>query len=201
GLGAVYDDQKDYDKAIEAYQKAIALDPKFAYPHNNLGNVYKAQGDYDKAIDAYQNAIKLDPKYASPHNGLGWLYLTQDNFAAAADHFNQAITIAPGTSAYLFNLGITFARQGDLTQAQATWQKALALYAGNTDWAKATIAFYTIALGDVQQGLADLKALTEKGLQPAALRDVLGDAEQLLKCPTEIPGIEAAATLLRQALA
>ena len=53
-----------YDEAIAAYQQAIALDPKYAYPHNGLGNVYRETGPLREAIAAYQQAIALDPKDA-----------------------------------------------------------------------------------------------------------------------------------------
>ena len=40
GLGTVYDDLKDNDKAIEYYNKAIEIDDKFAYPYNGLGTLF-----------------------------------------------------------------------------------------------------------------------------------------------------------------
>ena len=60
--------------ALAAYQRAIELDPKDAYPHNGLGNVYRALGRQEEALEAYQRAIELDPKFAAPHNGLGIVY-------------------------------------------------------------------------------------------------------------------------------
>ncbi len=100
----------------------------------------------------------------------------------------------------LINLGIVFALQDNLNRAQELWQEALLLYTDNDDWDKATIALFNIALGNSQQGLADLQSLIDKGALPAALQNALGDAEMLMKCPTPLEGIEEAFTLLKSSL-
>jgi tetratricopeptide (TPR) repeat protein len=50
------------DEAIAEYKAAIALDPKFAFPHNGLGNVLRDLGRLGEAIAEYNAAIALDPK-------------------------------------------------------------------------------------------------------------------------------------------
>ena len=64
----------EYEEALAAFEQAIALDPRLAYPHTGLGNVYRNLGRYEEALAAYEQAIALDPKYAYPHNGLGNVY-------------------------------------------------------------------------------------------------------------------------------
>ena len=81
------------DEAIAAYQQAIALDPKYAYPHNGLGNVYRSLGRNDEAIAAYQQAIALDPKFAYPHNGLGNVYSNLGRNDEAIAAYQQAIAL------------------------------------------------------------------------------------------------------------
>jgi Flp pilus assembly protein TadD len=61
GLGVVYRDLGRYDEAIQAYQQAIALDPKDAYPWNNLGNVYALRGEWEQALGAFRRAVELAP--------------------------------------------------------------------------------------------------------------------------------------------
>ena len=60
-----------HDEAIQAYDKAIQLDPKFArawyYKGSSLSNLDR----YDKAMEAYDKAIELDPKYAWAWNDNG----------------------------------------------------------------------------------------------------------------------------------
>ena len=45
------------------YQKAIAANPKFALPYNNLGVVRERQGRRDEALTLYRKALQVDPNY------------------------------------------------------------------------------------------------------------------------------------------
>ena len=53
---------EDIDGAIEAYKKAIQLNPKFAAAYKNLGNALKERGDLDLAKESYKAAIIFGPK-------------------------------------------------------------------------------------------------------------------------------------------
>src|SRR5215213_6862009 len=57
--GTIFDRQGEYDRAVEAYQQAIASEhaewaPKAAF---NLGVLFEERGEYDLAVEAYQRAI------------------------------------------------------------------------------------------------------------------------------------------------
>src|SRR6202158_5065212 len=48
-LGIVYSSQKDYANALEAFQRALKIDPNSSKTCNNLGNLYVAQERLDLA--------------------------------------------------------------------------------------------------------------------------------------------------------
>lgn len=50
-------------KAIDYYQKGLALYPGHYSAWFNLGNIYVVYEDYYSAVDAYENAIKYNPNY------------------------------------------------------------------------------------------------------------------------------------------
>jgi tetratricopeptide (TPR) repeat protein len=52
----------NYEQAIEEYNQAINIDPKYAVAFNNRGNAYRNLGKYDLAIADFNEAIRLDPK-------------------------------------------------------------------------------------------------------------------------------------------
>jgi len=115
------------DDAIAAYQRAIQLDPKDAYPHNGLGNVYDDLGRYDEAIAAYQRAIQLDPKIAAPHNGLGNVYYRLGNYDDAIAAYQRAIQLDP-KYAYPHNgLGNVYYLMGRYDEAMVAYQRAIQL--------------------------------------------------------------------------
>lgn len=124
------DERGFFDEAEAAYRQVIALDPKFAWPWNNLGNLLQNRlARYDEAEVAYRQAIALDPNSPLQWNGLGWLlqnHLARYEEAAAAYH--QAITLDPKYAPSWNNLGILL--QDHLAryeEAEAAYRQAIAL--------------------------------------------------------------------------
>jgi len=70
-LGVAYDELSRYDEAVEAYKRAIHINPDLWEAHNNLGFDYVELGHYDEAIEAYKQAIRLKPDDEDAHYGLG----------------------------------------------------------------------------------------------------------------------------------
>src|SRR5262249_21785391 len=70
-LGITYSQLQYYPEATNAFERAIALNSKYAYPYNNLGSVYFATSDKAKAERCFRKAISLNPDVASFHVNLG----------------------------------------------------------------------------------------------------------------------------------
>jgi len=66
--------KEQWQLAVQYYQKAIALDPFYATPHNDLGIVYERQKEFEKAEQEYLKAIALDPRFLDPYANLALLY-------------------------------------------------------------------------------------------------------------------------------
>jgi tetratricopeptide (TPR) repeat protein len=49
-------------EAIQAYQKAVEIDPNYAQAHRELGRALMAQQDFAGALTHFQEYLKLDPK-------------------------------------------------------------------------------------------------------------------------------------------
>jgi polysaccharide biosynthesis/export protein len=50
-----------FSQAVELFQRAIRLDPKFADAHFALGHAYFDIGQWEKAIESFQRAVQLNP--------------------------------------------------------------------------------------------------------------------------------------------
>jgi general secretion pathway protein D len=60
-LGYGYIQTKDYDKAAEYYEKALAINPNNPYAILNIGFIYEKRGEKGKAAEMYERVIALDP--------------------------------------------------------------------------------------------------------------------------------------------
>ena len=94
-----------FAQAVELFQQALALDPKFVAAYCGLASVYTAQSDlgyrtneegYRLAGEALEKALAIDPDSALAHVGLGnVLSTTRDGLAPAAQHFQRALALEP----------------------------------------------------------------------------------------------------------
>ena len=125
GYNAVMD--KEWDKAISFFLRAIELDPDDAAAYNNLGIAYNSQGNTTKAIELFEKAIELDPDYANPYYDLGIAYKAQGNYTKAIQSYEKAIELKPDYATAYNNLGIAYKNQGNFTKAIQSYEKAIEL--------------------------------------------------------------------------
>jgi len=65
-LGFRYQGREMFQDAVEAFQKALELDPNWGYLINNLAYAYSDMGDDDKAIEYFQMYADVSPGDANP---------------------------------------------------------------------------------------------------------------------------------------
>jgi len=86
---------KDYQDAIESYQKALAIKPSPAY-HAGLADAYARSGQTDKAVQEYAAAAQADPQNAGAYyynEGVVFTNTNKPDEAIAA--FDKAIQADP----------------------------------------------------------------------------------------------------------
>ncbi len=62
-MGHVYFDTNQFNKAIEAYEKAITIDPGNPDIFTDIGVMYRPSGQPRKAIASFDKAILIDQKH------------------------------------------------------------------------------------------------------------------------------------------
>jgi Ca-activated chloride channel homolog len=87
--------RKDLADAIEHFNKAIAIYPKFVAAHNSLGTAYLESGRNQQAMDQFNQAIALDGHLPNSYLNLGCAELALGQNASAEDSFRKASSIAP----------------------------------------------------------------------------------------------------------
>ena len=88
--GLAYNDRGLYDRAIEDFNKAIALDPKDALAYGIRGLAYYMKRQYDRAIEDYNKAIALDSNIPMPYLTRGLAYNIKGNMGMAISDFRKA---------------------------------------------------------------------------------------------------------------
>ena len=63
---------KKYDEAIEAYTKAIAIDPSNPVYYANRAAAYSSKADHLAAVGDAEKAISVDPKFVKAYHRLGY---------------------------------------------------------------------------------------------------------------------------------
>ena len=85
------------DDAIEECRKAIATDPSFGNPYNDIGCYLMEQGKLDESVSWFEQA-KRAPRYEPrhfPYLNLGRLRAARGEFAEAILEFQGALQEAP----------------------------------------------------------------------------------------------------------
>lgn len=87
-LGIVYRQSKKIDRAEQAFEQAILVNPLNIEAHNQLGLLKREAGDFQAAEQHYLAAIKVWPKHANSHKNIGILYdLYMGQSEKALQHF------------------------------------------------------------------------------------------------------------------
>jgi len=69
-LGGLYAGMPDDEKALDAYNKVLALDPKYPQAHFRRGQIYFRQGKLREAEQEYEKELETDPGNASAQEEL-----------------------------------------------------------------------------------------------------------------------------------
>ncbi len=115
------------DKAIEDFDKAIALDPSYYEAYNNRGTVFLKLGLIDKAIADYDKTISINPGHAAPYVNRGKAYFLMGRYVKSEDDFNKAISLNQDYAVAYLNRGTLFFVTGNISHAISDFQKACEL--------------------------------------------------------------------------
>ncbi|HEY3813880.1 MAG TPA: tetratricopeptide repeat protein [Caulobacteraceae bacterium] len=148
---------KDYDKAIDAANQALATDPTDADALRMRGYAKSKLGQTDAAIEDYTAAITLDPHFKKAFGNRGEAHLAKKEYDLAIADFSQEIALSPDTTGYIHR-ATAYDAKGDGDLALADLDMAVKLN-GHDGLARASQVFFKIKHGDLNGALADADAI------------------------------------------
>ena len=111
GLGTIWGVRtvilEEYQKAIECFEKALAIKKYFHEACYNMGNAYDELGKHQKVIDCYEKALTIKADLHQAWNNMGNLYGKLGEYQKAIDCCEKAYAL--GASPY--NLAYVYALQ------------------------------------------------------------------------------------------
>ncbi len=122
------------DRALEAFNEVLRLDPENEYALVNLEKLYEEQHQWQEAYEVRQRLAKLPSPGADVRNNqilgfleneLGLEALKRMDYKTAAARFAAAIDLHHGTVPAYVHLGDVQFYQGHASEAAETWQKLL----------------------------------------------------------------------------
>jgi tetratricopeptide (TPR) repeat protein len=120
-------EQSKPEQALDAYQRAAALQPKEAEPHFAAGMLFEQQNKYGEAEQEYKRALALDPKSQDAVMGLANIYMRGRRFPEAEDYLRKLMEQKPNSAPVEIQLGRVLAAEGKNEEAIAALQAGIKL--------------------------------------------------------------------------
>ncbi|XP_042323569.1 protein O-mannosyl-transferase TMTC1 isoform X3 [Sceloporus undulatus] len=107
-LSAIYSKQENYNKALEAIDKALQLKPKDPKVISELfftkGNQLREQNHLDKAFESYKVSVDLNPEQAQAWMNMGGIEHIKGNYITARNYYEKALQLVPNSKLLKENL-------------------------------------------------------------------------------------------------
>jgi tetratricopeptide (TPR) repeat protein len=148
-LAAAYQGLKLYEKAIDAYKYAVAIDEKFDYAYRNMGDAYIRLRKYKDAIEALEKVLELSRPEDVIYEAIGHCYDRLKNFAQARFYYRKASHLNQGDSKLYYKIACTYINEQQWTMAVKQLETAMQIHRLQPE--------YNLAMGECKMQLGEYK--------------------------------------------
>ena len=121
----------DWPGAEREFQRAIGLNPNYAYAHALYAYHLYRIGQFDKAIAESKRALELDPLSLIGNRILGQSYYYARKYDQAIEQYRKTLELDPNFTAAHRSLGMAYVQQSNYKEGLAEMEKDLAISPGN----------------------------------------------------------------------
>jgi tetratricopeptide (TPR) repeat protein len=115
-------DGKKKDEAINAYERALLVDPQKVEALINCGTLHYEGGNLEKASEYYRRALSLDEENAQAHFNLGSVLEETGEVEESRKHLRQAVLLEPDYADAHYNLAFVCEKLLAFAEAREHWQ-------------------------------------------------------------------------------
>jgi tetratricopeptide (TPR) repeat protein len=94
-LGIAYRNKNKLDESIQAYRKALSLDPENPVVMKNLADAFFLKKEYAQAVEMCQKALKSNPRFHQVRSTLGLAYYRLERYPEALEEFETVLKLNP----------------------------------------------------------------------------------------------------------
>ena len=125
-LGVIAEHKKDFPNAMNRYEEALKINPKFAPAANNLAWLMMEQGrNSDVALSYAHTAREQSPQDPNIADTLGWIYYRKGIYLKSVSLLKEAVDKLPGNPTIQYHYGMAQLKNGDTAGAKLSLQHAL----------------------------------------------------------------------------
>jgi tetratricopeptide (TPR) repeat protein len=148
-LAAAFQGLKLYEKAIDAYKYAVAIDEKFDYAYRNMGDAYIRLRKYKDAIEVLEKVLELSRPEDVIYEAIGHCYDRMKNFAQARFYYRKASHLNQGDSKLYYKIACTYINEEQWSMAVKQLESAMQIHRLQPE--------YNLAMGECKMQLGDYK--------------------------------------------
>lgn len=178
----------------------IELNPQYTDAYNNLGQIHYDLSRYSDAIDNFEVARSLDSQELSYQICLSYLYLLQDDIENS-EKIIDVIFNNESESRIFLNHGLLMSRKGETRKAHESWTIGLQGLDLDSNWDRAIYYVFSLALGQVKEGLDNMKLLAKECHDKSVFSNALNEATIISRSPQPVEGINDLITILEMTIA
>ena len=115
--GMLAENKKDYETAIDCFEKAIELNDKYTAAYLELGYIYYDKGLYDEQLEMYKKVVELDPNNYEAHYYLAAAYEDKGQYDLAIAEYKKGIELKPEDKDATYALGVLYIMRGEKEKA------------------------------------------------------------------------------------
>ena len=127
-LAAAYQGLKLYEKAIDAYQYAIAIDEKCDYALRNMGDAFIRLRRYKDAVEVLERVLELARPEDVIYEAIGHCYDKMGNYAQARFNYKKASHLNNDDSQLNYKIACTYMNEGNWSSAIKNLEIAMRIH-------------------------------------------------------------------------
>uniref|UniRef100_A0AC35FZ75 Tetratricopeptide repeat protein n=2 Tax=Panagrolaimus sp. PS1159 TaxID=55785 RepID=A0AC35FZ75_9BILA len=160
--GNLYNLEKQCAIAVDCFDRATRLVPKFGYSYYLLGNELIEVGQLDRAEQAFHESVRYSPHDYRPHLGLGIIEQKRSKMSKALTHMRMAVQRNPSNIILQCHLAVVEQANGHEKEALKILNEAIKMEPNSiaARFHRARILFDSRMYTDARQELHELKELS-----------------------------------------